>query len=146
MISAGELKHRLLIEIRAATLDDQGGTDTAWQPLGMIWAKAETGALSERLTHGELQHVQQISFHIRQKQRFSISPLESKNYRITDGRGNQYRVVNFEQSDFDLDFYKLVCEQSGATNLAGLARIAGLLAEDGDQLLTEDGNFIIPED
>jgi len=120
MISAGELKHRLIIEQRQTVADDQGGTVTTWAEIGKPWAKATISSLKERFLHGELQHTQQIAFEIRQKQRFFISPLESKNYRITDGRGNQYRIVNFEQSKFDLNFYRLVCEQSGATNTEGI--------------------------
>jgi SPP1 family predicted phage head-tail adaptor len=116
MTCAGELKHRLIIERRATVADDQGGTVTTWQEIGRTWAKATNGSLKERFLHGELQHMQQIAFEIRQKQRFCITPIEAKNYRITDARGNQYRVVNFEQSQFGLDFYRLVCEKEGATN------------------------------
>ena len=116
MITAGELKHRFKIEINTKTVDDQGGFDSSWQTLGYIWAKVDNKALKRTNTNGELIHTQDMTLHIRQKQRFDICPINSRDYRLTDKRGNMYQIVNFEQSDFDLNFYKLVCEQSGATN------------------------------
>ena len=116
MITAGELKHRFKIEINTKTVDDQGGFDSSWQTLGYFWAKVDNKALKRTNTNGELIHTQDMTLHIRQKQRFDICPMRSRDYRLTDKRGNMYQIVNFEQSQCALDFYALSVVQAGTTN------------------------------
>ena len=116
MITAGELKHRFKIEINTKTVDDQGGFNSEWQTLGYFWAKVDNKALKRTNTNGELIHTQDMTLHIRQKQRFNICPINSRDYRLTDKRGNMYQIVNFEQSDFDLNFYGVSVVQAGHTN------------------------------
>ena len=116
MITAGELKHRFKIEINTKTVDDQGGFNSEWSVLGYFWAKVDNKALKRTNTNGELIHTQDMTLHIRQKQRFDICPMQSRDYRLTDKRGNMYQIVNFEQSDFDLDFYGVSVVQAGHTN------------------------------
>lgn len=116
MITAGELKHRFKIEINTKTLDDQGGFNSEWSTLGYFWAKVDNKALKRTNTNGELIHTQDMTLHIRQKQRFDISPINSRDYRLTDKRGNMYSIVNFEQSNFALDFYAVSVVQAGHTN------------------------------
>ena len=116
MINAGELRHRFKIEINTKTVDDQGGFNSEWQTLGYFWAKVENKALKRTNSNGELIHTQDMTLHIRQKQRFDICPMRSRDYRLTDKRGNMYQIVNFEQSHFALDFYALSAVQAGNTN------------------------------
>lgn len=116
MITAGDLKHRFKVEVNRRTVDDQGGFNSEWEVLGYFWAKVDNKALKRTNTNGELIHTQDMTLHIRQKQRFYIWPMDSRDYRLTDKRGNMYQIVNFEQSNFALDFYAISVVQAGHTN------------------------------
>lgn len=109
------LKHRLLIDERITAADLMGGQSSQWIKLGDVWAAAKNSTLRDVLNHGEVKRTQVMIFDIRQKQRFTLDMRNCINYRITDARGQQYRIINFEQSDFGLDFYRLVCELWGNT-------------------------------
>ena len=139
MIKAGAYNHRYLIEVNSRTPDGQGGNQTAWVTLGYVWARVDTGSLRSRLEHGVVTHTQYMTAFIRQQQRFSLAPQNSKNYRLTDSRGNQYSVVNFEQVGFKLDEYALSLELAGRTST-----IAATTWQSGESILWSSGRIIEP--
>ena len=53
-ISAGELKHRIAIDVESNTSDGQGGFVTTWTTLGNAWAKAENKSISDKFNRGQI--------------------------------------------------------------------------------------------
>ncbi len=119
-ISAGELKHRIAIDVESNTSDGQGGYVTAWASLGNAWAAASGAAkigqssVKNAMVHGQDTHTERISFSIRQKQAFALDTRLSDKYRISH-RGQYFRVLGISQHQYDLDFYSITCELWGAT-------------------------------
>ena len=119
-ISAGELKHRIVIQVESNAADGQGGYVTTWALLGNAWAAASGAAkigqssVRSAFVHGQETHSERISFSIRQKQTFSLDTRLSNKYRISH-RGQYFRVLGISQHKYDLDFYSITCELWGAT-------------------------------
>ena len=82
-ISAGELKHRITIDVESNTSDGQGGYVTAWASLGSAWAKAENKSIADKFNRGQSTHTEGLIFSIRQKQTFSLDTRLSDKYRIS---------------------------------------------------------------
>ncbi len=119
-ISAGELKHRIVVQSESNASDGQGGFVTTWAALGSAWAAASGAAkigqssVKNAFIHGQETHSERISFSIRQKQTFSLDTRLSDKYRISH-RGQYFRVLGISQHKYDLDFYSITCELWGAT-------------------------------
>ncbi len=119
-ISAGELKHRIVVQSESNASDGQGGFVTTWAALGSAWAAASGAAkigqssVKNAFIHGQETHSERISFSIRQKQTFSLDTRLSDKYRISH-RGQYFRVLGISQHQYDLDFYSITCELWGAT-------------------------------
>ena len=119
-ISAGELKHRIVIQVESNAADGQGGYVTTWALLGNAWAAASGAAkigqssVKNTFVHGQDAHTERISFSIRQKQAFTLDTRLSDKYRISH-RGQYFRVLGISQHKYDLDFYSVTCELWGAT-------------------------------
>lgn len=54
-VGIGELRHRITIEYKTKTSDDQGGFTWSWRPLATVWAKIEAAPKSERNFAGKLE-------------------------------------------------------------------------------------------
>ena len=119
-ISAGELKHRIIVQSESNASDGQGGFVTTWAALGSAWAAASGAAkigqssVKNAFVHGQETHSERISFSIRQKQAFTLDTRLSDKYRISH-RGQYFRVLGISQHQYDLDFYSITCELWGAT-------------------------------
>ena len=119
-ISAGELKHRIIVQSESNASDGQGGFVTTWAALGSAWAAASGAAkigqssVKNAFVHGQETHSERISFSIRQKQTFALDTRLSDKYRISH-RGQYFRVLGISQHQYDLDFYSITCELWGAT-------------------------------
>lgn len=119
-ISAGELKHRITIDVEDNVSDGQGGYETDWAPLGNAWAAASgsskigQSSVKNAVVHGQDTHTERMSFSIRQKQAFTLDTRLSDQYRISH-RGQYFRVLGISQHKYDLDFYSITCELWGAT-------------------------------
>ena len=113
-ISAGELKHRIAIDVESNTSDGQGGYVTTWTTLGNAWAKAENKSIADKFNRGQSTHTEGLKFSIRQKQAFTLDTRLSDKYRISH-RGQYFRVLGISQHQYDLDFYSITCELWGAT-------------------------------
>lgn len=113
-ISAGELKHRIVIQVESNVSDGQGGYVTTWGALGSCWAKAENKSIRERFIQGQTTHTEGLSFSIRQNQTFDLDTRLSDKYRVSH-RGQYFRVLGISQHKYDLDFYSIICDLWGAT-------------------------------
>ncbi len=114
-MNIGELKHRITIQQNQKVNDGQGGFSSNWVELGKLWAKAETSTPRERFYRGEDQHLQSITFIVRQNQSFLVpSSQASDNLRIVH-RGDYFRVNAIAQYKYDLDFYTVTAELFGVT-------------------------------
>jgi len=119
-ISAGELKHRIVIQVESNVSDGQGGFVTTWTALGSAWAAASGAAkigqssIKNAFVHGQDTHSERISFSIRQKQVFTLDTRLSDKYRVSH-RGQYFRVLGISQHKYDLDFYSIICDLWGAT-------------------------------
>jgi len=120
-MNIGKLRHRLTIVENQKVSDGQGGFVSDWVELGKVWADATEGSkagqsnIRERFYRGEEQHLQKMTFTVRQNQSFLVPNSQKSDKLRIEHRGNYFRVIGIAQDQYNLDFYIVSAELFGAT-------------------------------
>lgn len=71
-MSAGELRHRLVLEERVATPDGLGGETESWLEIGRPWGRIEPASGAERLVGDQLEA--RVTHNITVRYRAGVTP------------------------------------------------------------------------
>ena len=101
---AGELRHRLVLEVAAEASDGAGGVTRTWTAVASVFARVEARGRRETVADGR--HVGVVTHRVTLRRSGSVA----RGARFVDG-ARRYRVLAVEDFDPQRRFLACLCEE-----------------------------------
>lgn len=101
---AGELRHRLVLEVASETADGAGGATRTWTPVASVFARVEPRRRAERVEDGR--NVGLVTHRVTVRRNGSVT----RGTRFVEGT-RRYRVLAVEDFDVQRRFLACLCEE-----------------------------------
>ncbi|UOM33829.1 phage head closure protein [Acuticoccus sp. I52.16.1] len=101
---AGELRHRLVLEVASEAADGAGGATRTWTPVESVFAQVEPRRRRESVEDGR--HVGLVTHRVTVRRNGSVA----RGARFVEG-ATRYRVLAVEDADPQRRFLECLCEE-----------------------------------